>query len=1036
MPIITEDVYEQHALGTFEEIGYEVLHGPDIAPDSASPLRHDWADPFMEEILLEQAARLNPNIPLQPVADAVKLLKQHEAIDLVSRNKQVYSWLRDGMKVTYQRDGEDRTEFLQLIDFENPEKNSWQAINQVTLKGSKQLRRPDVVLYLNGIPLIVFELKNPVDPNADIWKAWNQIQTYKAEVPQLFETNLACVIADGTSALMGSLTAPRERYMKWRTLDQEGDRPSDMDRLELMIRGFCRKDYLLEYLKNYVLFQQDKQLIKIIAQYHQFHGVRAAVKKTLEASQPGGDKKGGVFWHTQGSGKSLSATFYTGILMKHPEMKNPTIVVVTDRNDLDGQLFNTFSQAASLLGEEPVQADSRDKLKELLNDRVSGGIIFTTIQKFSPEERGGDFPELCDRHNVVVISDEAHRSQYGLQARFTEDGKVAWGYAKYLRDALPNATMLGLTGTPISNQEKDTRSVFGPDVTIYDIEDAQQDGATVPIYYESRMIPLETPVEAEAIDDLADEATEGLETEDSNRMRSKWSQLEALATTDERLEQLAEDLIGHFEARCEVLDGKAMVVCMSRQACVALYDKLREIRPDWHSEDVTEGAMKVIMTAAASDPEELQAHHTTKPQKDTIANRLRDPEDPLKIVLVRDMWLTGFDAPPLHTLYIDKPMKGANLMQAIARVNRVFKDKPAGLVVDYIGIAPQLKDAIAEYTRSAGKGQPVIDVDQAVLLVMEKIEVLRGMLHGVGYEDFMDQPLLRMRQAMNHIAKLGQETETEDLKQNPSVKEFVTHATVLAKAQAMAGADDRIARVAELIGFLLGVRALLVKHTSAKQAQSRDDRELALRQLLSESVVAGEVVDVQKLAGIDKPDISILSDEFLEDVKKMPERNLAAELLERLLQDKIRLRGKTHIQQEKKYSDLLEKALAKYRNRSIETAQVIEELIAIAKQMQDDGPPEGLNDDEFAFYGALLWNEDEIRAGMADEVLKELARELTKQVRASVTIDWTKKRAVRAQIMRKVKVLLRRYKYPPDGQEGAIEYVLKQAELMADQWAA
>jgi type I restriction enzyme R subunit len=1042
MTIITEDRYEQDALKHLEALGYEILHGPDIGPDTDSPLRESWDSPFLDPILLEQAIRLNAALPRQAVEEALATLKQADAIDPVSRNHKVYRWLRDGLKVTFQTAGEERTEFVRLIDVHQPEANRFQAVNQFTLRGPKQPRRPDVVLFVNGIPLMVFELKNPVDDKADAWAAWRQIQTYKEEIPQLFETNLACVIADGTEARVGSMTAPREWFLNWRVIDNENDRPPGLPPLEILIRGLCRKDYLIAYFRDFVLFQRDQHTSKIIAQYHQFHGVRAAVARTIEAAQPDGDKKGGVFWHTQGSGKSLSATFYAGILMEHPRMKNPTIVVVTDRNDLDGQLFRTFGQAADLLGEEPEQAESRDDLKTLLDQRASGGIVFTTIQKFSPDDRGGEYPILTDRHNVVVISDEAHRSQYGLQARFVqgkddERGKVVWGYAKYLRDALPNATMLGLTGTPISTDERDTRAVFGDEVSIYDIEDAQTDGATVPIYYESRMIPLEGQFDPEVLDEDVDEATEGLELETANRERSKWAQLEALATTDERLDRLADDLLAHLDKRLATLEGKAMMVCMSRQACVHLYDKIIERRPDWHSNDSSTGVVKVIMTASASDPAEFRAHHTSKPQKDAIGARLRDPDDALKLVLVRDMWLTGFDAPPLHTLYIDKPMKGANLMLAIARVNRVFRDKPSGLVVDYIGIAPQLKAAIGEYTRSAGKGQPVIDVSQAVLLVTEKVEILRKMLHGVDYADFREDPFRRMQQAMDHIAELGkrQGAEQNDVKHNPAIKDYVTHATVLAKAQAMAGADDRVAELAEEIGFLLGVRALLVKYTGTRASQTREDRELALRQLLSEAVVAGEVVDVQKLAGIDRPDISILSDEFLEDVRKMPQRNLAAELLERLLEDKITLRGKTNIQQEKKYSELLDKALTKYRNRSIETAQVIEELISIARQMREDGPPEGMSEDEFAFYGALLWNEEEIRAGITDDELKKLAAELTRQIRESVTIDWTRRKSARAKIMRKVKVLLRRYKYPPEGQEEALEYVLKQAELLADQWS-
>ncbi|HKK28776.1 MAG TPA: HsdR family type I site-specific deoxyribonuclease, partial [Alphaproteobacteria bacterium] len=564
MPIVTEDTYEQYALASLDDIGYEVLHGPEIAPDGETPLRESYDGPFLDEILREQAERLNPGVPRAAVEESISQLKQADAIDLVSRNRKVYRWLRDGLKVTFQAGGEERTEFLRLIDFDNPEANRFQAVNQFTLKGRKQPRRPDIVLFVNGIPLLVFELKNPVDDHADVWKAWSQIQTYKDEIPQLFETNLACVISDGAEARIGSLTAPREWFMRWRVLEDENDRPKGMPPLELLIRGLCHKDYLLQYFRDFVLFQQDKQLTKIIAQYHQFHGVRAAVAKTLEAAEPKGDKRGGVFWHTQGSGKSLSATFYAGILMEHPVMKNPTIVVVTDRNDLDGQLFRTFSQAADLLGEHPVQADSRQALRDLLDQRQSGGIVFTTIQKFSPDERGGDYPMLCDRHNLVVISDEAHRSQYGLKARFIESehdnrGRIAWGYAKYLRDALPNATMLGLTGTPISTEERNTRAVFGNEVSIYDIEDAQEDGATVPIYYESRMIPLEGEFDPEALDAEVEEATEGLELETSNRERSKWAQLEALATTKDRLRHLAEDLVKHFERRCETLEGKAMV---------------------------------------------------------------------------------------------------------------------------------------------------------------------------------------------------------------------------------------------------------------------------------------------------------------------------------------------------------------------------------------------------------------------------------------------------------------------------------------------
>lgn len=1035
---ITEDAVEQAMLEWLAALGWQTAHGPDISPPDAKTLgteRDSYRDVILRHRVATAIAKLNPHIP--PVArdDALRHVLNPNVPGLVNANRQLYRWLVDGVPVEFQKDGETRGDRVRLVDFTDITANDWLAVNQFAIQGPKQLRRPDVVLYLNGLPIVVVELKNPGDENADIWAAWNQLQAYHQDIPDLFNANALEVISDGTTARMGSLTSNKERFLAWRTIDgHETDPLGAMHELETLTRGLFRRDYLLEYLHHFILFEDDSQLVKKVAAYHQFHAVRAVVQSVLQASAPGGSRKGGVVWHTQGAGKSIEMTCLAGALMAHEGMRNPTLVVVTDRNDLDNQLFGVFAGAKELLRGTPVQADTRPELRRLLANRPSGGTIFTTIQKFTPGADEDTFPVLSDRCNIVVICDEAHRSQYGFDARLPnadskgESTAVRYGYAQYLRDALPEATFVAFTGTPVSLDDRDTRAVFGDYVHIYDIEQAVKDGATVPIYYESRLASLELKEEdASALDDEVDELTEDEESDEAKvAVLRRWAALEKIVGAPPRIQKIAADIVDHFENRQSVMDGKAMIVAMSRDICVHLYNAITQLRPEWHSDDPTQGAIKIVMTGSASDKAMLKPHIYPKKVRDDLEKRFKDPADPFKLVIVRDMWLTGFDAPCMHTMYIDKPMRGHNLMQAIARVNRVFKDKPGGLVVDYIGIANELKAALATYTQAHGRGRPTIDAHEALAVLAEKMDVLHTMLHGVDYTAFRSQAWQLLPVVANHV-----------LGQDDGKKRFADIVLAASKAFALCCTLEEALAHRDELAFLQAVKAALIKHGGADKALTDEQKEYALRQIISRAVVSDQVIDIFSAAGLKRPDISVLSDGFLEDVRHMQQRNLAVELLERLLRDQIKSRFKTNVVQSAKFSELLQQSLTRYRNRAIETAQVIEELIVMAKKFQAEaqrGMELGLSPDEIAFYDALATNEASVRE-LGDATLKKIAVELVVKLRRSVTVDWAVRESVRARLRVMVKHILRYHKYPPDKQEEATEIVLKQAESLSQTWA-
>lgn len=1030
MALVTEDQVELQSIEWFKDLGYQYVCGYDIAVDGETPERTDYRSVVLKDRLLSALTRINLDIPKSAIDTALSQLMNPNIPVLMSCNRQVHSWLTKGVKVTYQEGNETVGKQLKVIDFENPENNDWLVVNQFTIHGQKQNRRPDVLVFLNGLPLSVIELKNAADEHADIWAAYNQLQTYKNDIPDLFNYNTCLVISDGIYARLGSLSANEERFMRWRTIDGVEVDPLGQHReLETLIKGLFNKEVFLSYLRYFCIFEDDKTVIKKIAGYHQFHAVQAAVESVVGASGVSGTKKGGVVWHTQGAGKSIEMACLAGRLIAEPRLENPTLVMVTDRQDLDGQLFGVFAGAGDLLGETPKQANSRTELREHLMNRPSGGIIFTTIQKFGLDADEDKFPVLTDRHNIVVIADEAHRTQYGFKAKIdSESGTIKYGLAKSLRDGLPNATFLAFTGTPISQDDRDTQAVFGDYVSVYDIQQAVEDGATVPIYYESRLAKINLdqsvlPTVDEEVETILDDET--ADEREKEKAKSQWSALEAIVGTDARLQEVAEDLIAHYEKRNETQLGKAMIVTMSRDICVRLYDKIVEIRPEWHSDDHMTGAIKVVMTANASDKGYLQPHHTNKAQKKDLEKRFKDPEDPLKIVIVRDMWLTGFDAPCLATMYIDKPMQGANLAQAIARVNRVFKDKPGGLVVDYIGIAPQLKEALATYSAAKGKGRPTIDSSEALRILQEKIQVARDLLHPVDWSEFRTKALPLLPICLEQI-----------LEQEDGKRRYADTVLQMTKAFALCGTLDEALELSPEIAFHQAVRAPLIKGENPDHPKR--DINYELRQLVSQAVVGEGVADVFKLAGLESPDISVLSEGFLKEVMKMPHKNLAVELLQRLIKDEVKTKFKTNVVKQRKFSDLLEQSLGKYANRAIEAAQVIEELIAMAKQFREDlerRDSHNLSDEEEAFYDALAKNESASEL-MGEEVLVEMAREVAKKLRDNLTVDWAVKENVRAKLRNIIRSLLSRYKYPPDQQMDAVDMVLKQAELVAEHQVA
>ncbi|MNM32911.1 Type-1 restriction enzyme R protein [compost metagenome] len=1032
---MTEDQLEQETLGWLTELGYAHLYGPDIALDGDNRERESYRDVLLTMRLRTAIARLNPQIPMAAREDALRQVLELGVPVQLSANRLLHRLLVGGVPVQYQKDGETRGDFVRLIDWVDVQANEWLAVNQFSIQGPKHTRRPDIILFVNGLPLVLLELKNPADVNADLVKAFDQLQTYKEQIPDVFHYNEILVISDGSEARMGSLSADIERFTRWRTIDGATVDPlGEFNELETLVRGVLQPAMLLDYLRYFVLFEDDGRLVKKIAGYHQFHAVRAAIQQVVSASRPGGTHKGGVVWHTQGSGKSITMTCFAARVMQEAAMENPTIVVITDRNDLDGQLFGVFSLSQDLLREQPVQVATRGDLREKLANRPSGGIVFATIQKFMPGEDEDSFPVLSTRSNIVVVADEAHRTQYGFSASLkVPDFKVAEasaryqvGYAQHLRDALPNATFVAFTGTPVSSEDRDTRAVFGDYIHVYDMQQAKEDGATVAIYYESRLAKLSLKdSELAHIDDEVDELAEDEEEGQQSRLKSRWAALEKVVGAEPRIKSVAADLVAHFEERNQAQSGKAMVVAMSREICVHLYNEIIALRPEWHAEDPEKGAVKIVMTGSASDKALLRPHIYPGQVKKRLEKRFKDPADPLQLVIVRDMWLTGFDAPCVHTLYVDKPMKGHNLMQAIARVNRVFKDKQGGLVVDYIGIANELKAALKEYTASKGRGRPTVDAHEAYAVLEEKLDVLRSLLYGFDYGDFLTGGHKLLAGAANHVLGL------EDGK-----KRFADNALAMSKAFTLCCTLDEAKAVREEVAFLQAIKVLLIKRDISAQKKTDEERELAIRQIIGNAVVSGEVVDVFEAVGLDKPNIGLLDDEFLAEVRNLPEKNLAVELLERLLEGEIKSKFASNLAQERKFSELLDSVIKRYQNRSIETAQVIEELIEMAKKFaaaSKRGDALGLNDDELAFYDALANNEASVRE-LGDEILAKIAHELTDSLRQNVTVDWSNRDSVRAKLRLLVKRILRKYKYPPDQQEEAAQLVLAQAETLCEAW--
>ena len=1046
MTSITEADIERAALKWLEGLGWRVVHGVDVAPDAPAAERADYGDVVLARRLRSWLVRLNPDLPEDALDDAFRKLTRPEGAAPETRNRAFHRMLVDGVTVEY-RDagGAIRGAQAHVIDFDNPGHNDWLAVNQFTVVENRRERRPDVVLFVNGLPLGVVELKNPADENATVWTAWRQLQTYKADLPTLFSMNEVLMVSDGTQARMGTLTAGREWFKPWRTVSGETLADPRLPELQVLLAGVCAPARFLALLRDFIVFEDDGSgaPVKKMAGYHQFHAVRTAVAETLRAAElqrkasewadeagryesgrrPGGapgDRRIGVVWHTQGSGKSLTMAFFAGRVVREPAMHNPTVVVLTDRNDLDDQLFATFSRCADLLRQPPVQAGSRADLRAKLAV-ASGGVVFTTIQKFFPEEKGDRHPLLSDRRNVVVIADEAHRSQYD----FID------GYARHMRDALPHASFIGFTGTPIELADASTRAVFGDHISVYDVQRAVQDKATVPIYYESRLARLALDEgERPSIDPGFEEATEGEEIDRKEKLKTRWAQLEAVVGSEKRLKLVAQDVVAHFEDRTGAMDGKAMVVCMSRRICMDLYRELVRLRPDWHCDEDEGGSLKVVMTGAASDPPDWQPHIRNKPRRETLAKRFRNPGDPLRMVLVRDMWLTGFDAPSLHTMYVDKPMRGHGLMQAIARVNRVFRDKPGGLVVDYLGLAHELKRALATYTESGGAGDATLDQEQAVRAMLEKYEVCCGLFHGFDRAAWVrgapEERLGLLPAAQEHV--LAQENGKERCLK--AVQE-------LSQAFALAVPHHEALRIRDDVAFFQAVRAALLKRT-ASDGKTDEELDHAIRQIVSRAVAPEGMVDIFAAAGLRKPDISILSEEFLAEVRDMPQRNLAVELLQKLLKGEVAARRRKNVVQARSFAELLEQTIRRYQNRAVEAAQVIEELIGLARDLREAGARGetlGLTEDELAFYDALETNDSAVQV-LGDATLCGIARELVETVRQNVTIDWTLRENVRANLRVLVKRVLRKHGYPPDKQEKATRTVLEQAEALSADWAA
>jgi len=1057
---IAESDIEAYAIELLEAQGYQYIYAPDIAPDGDKPERHDYAEVLLIARLEQALRRINLKLPLAVLQTALKDVQRINSPDLLANNETFHRLLTEGVKVSIQKDGQERGEIVWLIDFAKPDNNEFVVANQFTVIENHQNKRPDLVLFVNGIPLVVIELKNAADENATIKAAWRQIGTYKQTIPSLFTTNAFSVVSDGLEAKAGSLSAGFTRFMTWKSSDGKTEASPLVSQMETLINGMLNKATLLDLVRHFIVFEKSKKedpktgiisisTVKKLAAYHQYYAVNAAVSSTLRAAdmgdgqeggeatsqQPRGDRKAGVVWHTQGSGKSLSMVFYTGKIVL--AMDNPTVLVITDRNDLDDQLFDTFASSKQLLRQEPIQAENRDTLKELLKV-ASGGVVFSTIQKFQPD-KGNVYEELSDRRNIVVIADEAHRTQYGFEAKTIDEKndhgevigkKVVYGFAKYLRDALPNATYLGFTGTPIEKTDVNTPAVFGNYVDIYDIAQAVEDGATVRIYYESRLAKVGLSDEGKKLIADLDEELDQDELTETQKAKAKWTQMEALIGSKQRIQNIARDIVSHFEARQEVFAGKGMIVSMSRRIAAELYEEIIKLKPEWHDNDLTKGVIKVVMTASSSDGPMLAKHHTTKEQRRTLADRMKDDDDPLKLVIVRDMWLTGFDAPSMHTLYIDKPMKGHNLMQAIARVNRVHKDKPGGLVVDYLGIAADLKEALSFYSDAGGKGDPTLAQEQAVALMLEKIEVVSAMYHGFAYEHYFDadtsQKLSLILAAEEHI--LGLEN---------GKKRYINEVTALSQAFAIAIPHEQALDAKDEIAFFQAVKARLAKFDGTGGGRTNEEIETTIRQVIDKALVSEEVIDVFDAAGIKKPDISILSEEFLAELKGYEHKNVALEVLKKLLNDELKARAKKNLVQSKTLMEMLETAIKRYQNKILTAAEVMEELIKISREIvasDHEAKDMGLSEFEYAFYTAVA-NNDSARDLMQHDTLRELAVVLTQRVRENASIDWTIKESVRAKLKVIIKRTLRQYGYPPDMQLLATETVLKQAEMIANELA-
>ena len=1067
MTKLTESDIEQMTIEILQSRGYEYLYGPDIAPDGQSPMRTTLGEVVLREKLEAAVRRLNPSLPAAVLDEAVKTVLRIGSTDLLADNEQFHDLLTQGVTVSVYEQGEERGKQVQLVDFDDPWNNDFTVVNQFTVVENGHNLRPDVVLFVNGLPLVVMELKNAADEEATITVAYNQIETYKSQIPSLFIYNELIVISDGLEARAGSLSAGLSRYAAWKSEDGETVASHLVGELEVLLRGMLNRETLLDLVRAFTVFEKDKHedkatgqltitTVKKVAAYHQYYAVNKAVESTLRATginstlprgaespenfrlksvkeQQTGDHRAGVVWHTQGSGKSLSMVFYTGKIVQR--LNNPTVVVITDRNDLDNQLFDTFVSSKQLLRQTPVQAESREHLKQLLAVQ-SGGVVFTTIQKFQPEV-GNIYDQLTDRNNVVVIADEAHRTQYGFGAKTKEvrneadeviGSEIKYGFAKYLRDALPNATYIGFTGTPIELSDKNTPAVFGNYIDVYDIAQAVEDGATVRIFYESRLAKIELSAEGRK---LVEELDKELQVEDMNdvqKAKAKWTQLEALIGSPNRVKNIARDIVEHFEARQQVFEGKAMIVAMSRRIAVELYDEIIKLRPEWHNDDLRKGALKVVMTTSASDGPAIAKHHTTKADRHTLADRMKDPDDELRLVIVRDMWLTGFDVPCLHTLYIDKPMQGHNLMQAIARVNRVYKDKPGGLVVDYLGIASDLKEALSFYSDAGGKGDPTQQQSQAVALMQEKLEVVEQMLHGLDYKQYF---------SADTAGKLSWILKAEDfiLGLEDGKKRYVNEVASLEKAFALAIPHEEAMEAKDEVAFFQAVKARLCKFDAKGSGKTNQEIETTIRQVIDQALVSEQVIDLFDAAGIKKPDISILSEEFLMELKGMEHKNIALEVLRKLLEGEIKTRSKYNLVESHSLMEMLDGTIARYHNKIISATEVIDELIKLSKQIvaSDNAAEEmGLETYEYAFYTAVANNASAMEL-MGKDKLRELAVVLTETIRKNSTIDWTIKDNVRSKMKVAVKRLLRRYGYPPDMQLLATETVLKQAELIAQE---